>query len=65
MIVITLKLLIAAQVRFNVNAALEGLGLVPPHPAAGEMVEYGLKAVQEALAPISGTSWPSGLHENN
>lgn len=55
----------AVQVRFNVNAALEGLGLVPPHPTAGEMVEYGLKAVQEALAPISGTTWPSGLPENN
>lgn len=51
--------------RFNVNAALEGLGLTEAHPAAGEMVQYGLRAAQEALVPVLGTTWPSGLPQNN
>jgi hypothetical protein len=53
----------AAQVRFNVQAALEGLGLVPSDSRQKE--EEALRGVQDILKPVMDTTWPSGRPENN
>ena len=51
------------QVRDNVAAVLQGLGL-EPSPAA-EAEAAALAEVQQILAPMQGVTWPSGLPENN
>lgn len=52
-----------AQVRFNVQAALEGLGLVPSDTRQKE--EQVLREVQDILRPVMNRTWPSGRPENN
>ena len=51
------------QVRDNVEAVLQGLGLAPSPQAEAEAAA--LQEVQRLLAPVQGTTWPSGLPENN
>jgi hypothetical protein len=55
--------LASAQVRFNVQAALEGLGLAPSDSRQAE--EEALQGVRDILKPIMNTTWPSGRPENN
>ena len=50
------------QVRDNVEAVLQGLGLVPCPLAAQEAAA--LAEAQRILEPVQGVSWPSGLPEN-
>ncbi len=52
-----------AQVRYNVQAALEGLGLVPSDTREKEA--EALQGVQDILRPVLNRTWPSGLPENN
>lgn len=52
-----------AQVADNVEAVLQGLGLLPS--AAAEAEAAALADVQRLLAPVQGVTWPSGLPENN
>jgi hypothetical protein len=52
-----------AQVQFNVQAALEGLGLVPSDTRQKE--EEVLQGVRDILRPIMNTTWPSGRPTNN
>lgn len=54
---------LAAQVRFNVQAALEGLGLVQTDTRQSE--NEVLEGVNDILAPVLNKTWPSGLPENN
>ena len=49
--------------RFNVQAALEGLGLVPSDTRQKE--EQVLREVQDILRPVMNRTWPSGRPENN
>ncbi len=51
------------QVRDNVAAVLQGLG-VEPSPAA-EAEAAALADVQRILEPVQGVTWNSGLPENN
>ena len=51
-----------AQVRFNVQAALEGLGLAP---SDSRQTEEALQRVHGILQPVMNTTWPSGRPENN
>jgi L-galactose dehydrogenase len=51
------------QVRDNVSAALQGLGLEPNPQQAAEAAA--LEEVQQILAPVQGLTWPSGRPENN
>ncbi|PRW05776.1 L-galactose dehydrogenase [Chlorella sorokiniana] len=51
------------QVRDNVAAVLQGLG-VEPSPAA-EAESAALAEVQRILEPVQGLTWSSGLPENN
>lgn len=51
------------QVKENVEAVLQGLGLVPSPQAEAEAA--GLEEVRRILAPVQGLTWPSGLPENN
>jgi hypothetical protein len=51
------------QVRFNVQAALEGLGLAASDSRQTE--EEALQGVRDILQPVMNTTWPSGRPENN
>ncbi|KAL4423164.1 hypothetical protein ABPG77_007817 [Micractinium sp. CCAP 211/92] len=51
------------QVRENVEAVLQGLGLAASPQAEAEAAA--LEEVQRILAPVQGLTWPSGLPENN
>lgn len=51
------------QVRDNVDAVLQGLGLVPSPQADAEAAA--LAEVRQLLAPVQGVTWASGLPENN
>ncbi len=55
--------LVYVQVRDNVDAVLQGLGLVPSPQQEQEAAA--LAAVEQILAPVQGLTWPSGLAENN
>lgn len=51
------------QVHENCDAVLQALGLL--HNPNAEAEAAALVKVNEALAPVMGTTWPSGLPENN
>lgn len=51
------------QVRDNVEAVLQGLGLVPSPQQQQEVAA--LAEVKRILEPVQGLTWPSGLPENN
>lgn len=51
------------QVRDNVEAVLQGLGLSPSPQADAEAAA--LAEVQRLLEPVQGLTWASGLPENN
>ncbi|KAL4440572.1 hypothetical protein ABPG75_003573 [Micractinium tetrahymenae] len=51
------------QVRDNVEAVLQGLGLAPSPQAEAEAAA--LQEIKRILAPVQGLAWPSGLPENN
>jgi len=51
------------QVEDNCDAVLQALGLVPNPTALAE--REALKGVAEALEPVMGMTWSSGLSENN
>ena len=51
------------QVRDNVEAVLQGLGLAASPLAEQEAAA--LAAVRQALASVQGVTWDSGLPENN
>ena len=55
--------LASVQVRFNVQAALEGLGLAPSDSRQTE--EDALQGAREILQPVMNATWPSGRPENN
>ena len=51
------------QVRENVEAVLQGLGLLPSSQEQQEAAA--LAEVHRILEPVQGLTWPSGLEENN
>lgn len=53
------------QVRSNVQAALEGLGLADSVEPDGVDADAALAAASAALKPVMGVTWPSGRPENN
>ena len=53
----------APQVRDNVAAVLQGLGVEPSPDAEAEAAA--LAEVQRILEPVQGVTWSSGLPENN